>query len=52
MQVFVISDSPNFASIAKLSSLICLIETDEGAISFLPRSVLFGKRSARSWSDT
>ena len=43
VQVFVTSHSPNFASIAKLSSLICLIETDVGAISFLPRSVVFGK---------
>lgn len=43
VQVFVTSHSPNFASIAKLSSLICLTETDEGATSFLPRSVVFGK---------
>jgi putative ATP-dependent endonuclease of OLD family len=43
VQVFVTSHSSNFASIAKLSSLICLIETDEGTTSFLPRSVLFGK---------
>jgi putative ATP-dependent endonuclease of OLD family len=43
VQVFVTSHSPNFASIAKLSSLICLTETDEGVTSFLPRSVVFGK---------
>lgn len=43
VQVFVTSHSPNFASIAKLSSLICLTETDEGVTSFLPRSVAFGK---------
>lgn len=43
VQVFVTSHSPNFASIAKLSSLVCLVETDEGATSFLPRSVVFGK---------
>jgi UvrD/REP helicase N-terminal domain/AAA ATPase domain len=43
VQVFVTSHSPNFASIAKLSSLVCLIETDEGATSFLPRCVVFGK---------
>jgi putative ATP-dependent endonuclease of OLD family len=43
VQVFVTSHSPNFASIAKLSSLVCLVETDEGAASFLPRSVVFGK---------
>jgi putative ATP-dependent endonuclease of the OLD family len=43
VQVFVTSHSPNFASIAKLSSLICMIETDQGVTSFLPRSVMFGK---------
>ena len=43
VQVFVTSHSPNFASIAKLSSLICLTETDEGVTSFLPRSIVFGK---------
>lgn len=43
VQVFVTSHSPNFASIAKLSSLICLTETDEGVTGFLPRSVVFGK---------
>ncbi len=43
VQVFVTSHSPNFASIAKLSSLICLTETDEGVTTFLPRSVVFGK---------
>jgi putative ATP-dependent endonuclease of the OLD family len=43
VQVFVTSHSPNFASIAKLSSLICLVETDKGANCFLPRSVHFAK---------
>ena len=43
VQVFVTSHSPNFASIAKLSSLVCLIETDQGATSFLPRSLVFDK---------
>jgi len=43
VQVFVTSHSPNFASIAKLTSLVCLLETDQGATSFLPRSVVFGK---------
>lgn len=43
VQVFVTSHSPNFASIAKLSSMVCLIETDQGVTSFLPRSVVFGK---------
>jgi len=43
VQVFVTSHSPNFASIAKLSSLVCITESDDGASSFLPRSVVFGK---------
>lgn len=43
VQVFVTSHSPSFASIAKLSSLICLIETPDGALSFLPRSIAFAK---------
>lgn len=43
VQVFVTSHSPNFASIAKLSSLVCLVETNDGASSFLPRSVPLGK---------
>ena len=43
VQVFVTSHSPNFASIAKLSSLICLVETDKGASCFLPRSISFAK---------
>jgi putative ATP-dependent endonuclease of OLD family len=42
LQVFVTSHSPNFASIAKLESLICLIETNEGATSFFPHSIIFG----------
>jgi len=43
VQVFVTSHSPNFASIAKLSSLICLTETDACVTSFQPHSVVFGK---------
>ncbi len=43
VQVFVTSHSPNFASIAKLSSLVCITESEDGASSFLPRSVVFGK---------
>ena len=43
VQVFVTSHSPNFASIAKLSSLVCLVETDPGPSCFLPRSVPFAK---------
>jgi putative ATP-dependent endonuclease of OLD family len=46
VQVFVTSHSPNFASIAKLSCLACLVQTDSGVESFFPRDVTFapGKR--------
>lgn len=43
MQVFVTSHSPNFASIAKLSSLSCLVEVDSQVESFHPRAVVFAK---------
>ncbi len=43
VQVFVTSHSPNFASSAKLESLICLVEAGTAASCFLPRSVAFGK---------
>lgn len=46
VQVFVTSHSPNFASIAKLESLSCLVETDKGVDTFFPGEVSFepGKR--------
>jgi putative ATP-dependent endonuclease of OLD family len=46
VQVFVTSHSPNFASIAKIESLSCLVETDKGVDTFFPGEVLFepGKR--------
>lgn len=46
VQVFVTSHSPNFASIAKLAALVCLVATDDGTKCFLPSSVIFerGKR--------
>ena len=43
VQVFVTSHSPNFASIAKLASLVCLVEADDGTRCFLPSSVVFEK---------
>lgn len=43
VQVFVTSHSPNFASIAKLDSVICLVEADNGVQVFHPRSVKFEK---------
>lgn len=43
VQVFVTSHSPNFASIAKLSAMTCLVEADAGVQVFHPRSVKFAK---------
>lgn len=43
VQLFVTSHSPNFASIANLDSLVCLIDTSTNVETFLPRSVDFDK---------
>jgi putative ATP-dependent endonuclease of OLD family len=43
VQLFVTSHSPNFASIADLDSLVCLVDTDTGVETFLPRNVTFEK---------
>lgn len=43
VQVFVTSHSPNFASIADLDSVVCLVATGQQATAFHPRSVVFGK---------
>jgi putative ATP-dependent endonuclease of OLD family len=43
VQLFVTSHSPNFASIAELDSLVCLVHTDSGVETFLPRNVIFEK---------
>jgi len=43
VQVFVTSHSPNFASIAQLSSISCLVEVGTQVEAFHPRSVTFGK---------
>ncbi len=43
VQVFVTSHSPNFASIADLDSLVCLVENAGRAVAFHPRSVKFAK---------
>lgn len=43
VQVFVTSHSPNFASIARLESVVCLMETEGKIEAFHPRSVKFGK---------
>lgn len=46
VQLFVTSHSPNFASIADLDSLACLVDTGKAVETFFPRTVKFltGKR--------
>lgn len=46
VQIFVTSHSPNFASIAELKTLICLVDRGGFVEAFLPRKVVFarGKR--------
>lgn len=41
VQVFVTSHSPNFASIAQLKTIICLVDTEPGIEAFAPREVTF-----------
>lgn len=43
VQLFVTSHSPNFASIADLDSLVCLVDTGTAVETFLPRSITFDK---------
>ncbi len=43
VQLFVTSHSPNFASIANLDSLVCLVDTGTAVETFLPRSASFDK---------
>lgn len=43
VQLFVTSHSPNFASIANLDCLVCLVDTGATVETFLPRSVTFEK---------
>lgn len=43
VQLFVTSHSPNFASIADLNSLACLVDTGRSVATFFPRDVVFKK---------
>ena len=43
VQLFVTSHSPNFASIADLDSLTCLVDTGAGVETFFPRAIAFSK---------
>jgi putative ATP-dependent endonuclease of OLD family len=43
VQLFVTSHSPNFASIAKLGSLVCLVDTGKAVETFFPRDIVFEK---------
>ena len=42
VQLFVTSHSPNFASIADLNCLACLVDTGTAVETFFPRNVAFG----------
>lgn len=41
VQLFVTSHSPNFASIAKLDCLVCMVDAGETVESFCPRTITF-----------
>lgn len=43
VQLFVTSHSPNFASIADINSLACLVDTGSAVETFFPRDVVFEK---------
>jgi len=43
VQLFVTSHSPNFASIADLKSLTCLVDTEATVETFFPRTITFAK---------
>ncbi len=43
VQLFVTSHSPNFASIADLDSLTCLVDTGAAVETFFPRTITFEK---------
>ncbi len=43
VQLFVTSHSPNFASIADLDSLVCLVNTGNSVETFFPRTIIFDK---------
>ncbi|MCW5322015.1 DUF2813 domain-containing protein [Verminephrobacter aporrectodeae subsp. tuberculatae] len=43
VQLFVTSHSPNFASIADIGSLTCLVDTGTEVETFFPRTINFGK---------
>lgn len=43
VQIFVTSHSPNFASIADLNAVVCLVDTGATVEAFHPRSIKFGK---------
>jgi putative ATP-dependent endonuclease of OLD family len=48
VQVFVTSHSPNFASIAQLESITCLVDAGNRVEIFHPRAIKFDKGSARN----
>ena len=52
VQIFVTSHSPNFASIAELNTLVCLVDQGGQVEAFQPRAIAFDKGNARSWNAT
>lgn len=46
VQLFVTSHSPNFASLAELKSLVCLVEREEKISCFSPRKIEFSASNA------
>ncbi len=46
VQLFVTSHSSNFASLADLDSLVCLVENESNVVSFSPRNIKFDKSPA------
>lgn len=43
VQLFVTSHSPNFASIAKLDCLVCMVDAGQAVETFCPRTIAFDK---------
>lgn len=52
VQLFVTSHSPNFASIADLDSLTCLVDTGATVETFFPRKIKFEKGKRENWNVT
>ena len=47
VQVFVTSHSPNFSSIAKLESVLCLVDSGDEVMAFSPRDIKFDSNAKK-----